>query len=537
MRSARSRPLSRSRLTLLAVMVLTVIGAAAPAQPALAAYKQSPLNSNPLTIWVGDNGWFQDLVAGNNDNSFFPPHEPQTSNASADAGLVLAFPSSQAGAFSVLAGQTWGWTTDNGNGLVLDGQFAPLSQGNWIGSGTEADPYSQETTYTVLALLEIDQTTRYVNGSSSFVTTYVVKNLSADPVNFRALVGADVYLNSSDCGVGVFKGGPPRFVGGSSLGRVGGFTEASSPSPSWTRYFEGPFGGPPGPCQLDLTPSQGVWDYLMGAETGEGFPNTVDTSNVDNGIGVQWDTYFTGALPGTTTPPIPTLASTSVPFQLNTLGFVPGELSLLPSTQSVNAGSQATLAATALEASGGPATGISLRYAVSGANSASGTATTNGAGQATISYTPTHAGTDTLAAYEDIDANGVHGTGEPHATATVTVQGAGPPDRTPPGLTISARRSLKRKALLKGLLALARCNEACSLKFELRGTKGRRSKRLTRSLVRKSLPIAGAGKRAVILKPERKLVSRARKFTIQLRVTATDRAGNRTVKTRLVKVK
>jgi hypothetical protein len=507
------------------------------AEPALAAFKQSPTNTNPLTIWIGDNGWFQDKVADNADNSFFPQHEPQSTNGNANAGFVLAFPDGQTGVDAEVAGKVWGWTP-NLNGPTFNHYFTPAppvppETSDWTGSGTGGDPYKQVTKYQIVVSLvpklEVDQTTTYINGESNFVIEYVVKNLMPVPVRFRALVGADVYLNESDCGVGVFKAGPPRFVGGSSLGRVGGFTEASSP---WTGYFEGSYGGPPGPCQTGTSTSPGVWDYLQGAWTGNGFPNTVDTSYVDNGIGVQWDTYYG---------PSSALAADaeSAPFQLNTLGFVPGELSLLPSSQSVNAGSQATLGATARDSSGGPASAVSLRYIVSGANSASGSATTGSDGQATISYTPTRAGTDTVAAYEDLDANGVQGQGEPHATATVTVQGQGPAalDRTPPGLTISARRSVKRKALLKGILAVARCNEACSLKFELLGTKGRRSKRFTRSLARKSLPTAGAGKRGLILKPKRKLVSRARKFNVQLRVTATDRAGNRTVKTRLIKVK
>jgi hypothetical protein len=275
-----------------------------------------------------------------------------------------------------------------------------------------------------------------------------------------------------------------------------------------------------------------VWDYLAGAASGSGFPNTVDTSTIlDNGIGIQWDTYFGSTLAGGND-------NSSTPFQLNTLGTVPGELSLAPSSQTVNAGTKATLTATALDSAGSPAPGIPLHFAVSGANAVSGDGTTDAAGQAPITYTPAKAGTDTVSAFEDLDRNGLRGPGEPAASATVTVQGQSSSslDKAPPKLTISAARSLKRKTFLKGLIAKARTNEPCSLRFELLGAARRRSRSFTRKLARKSLPTAGAGTRAIIMKPKRKRVSRARKFKVQLRVTATDRAGNKTVNTRLVRV-
>lgn len=512
-------------------MVGIAVSAGAGAQPALAVTTQQ-LNGNPLTIWIGDNGSFQDLVAGNTDNSFFPPH-----SANANAGFVLAFPTGQTGAYAdpAVDGKVWGWTSDGG-GPTLNGSFTPVSQSAWTGSGTDPDPYTQVTKYQLkpaaTALLEVDQTATYVNGLSSFVITYVVKELVGDPVKFRALVGADIYLNSSDCGTGTFKAGPPRLVGGSSLGRVGGFTEAPAPSPPWTHYFEGRYGFPPGACQIDPTISPGVWDYLQGAASGPGFPDTVDSSFLDNGIGIQWDTYYTSPLAAN---------ASSAPFQLNTLGTVPGELILSPSSQTVKAGENVTLTATALDSSGAAAAGIPVRFSVSGANSGGSVVTTNGSGQTTISYTADKPGSDTVSAFEDLDGNGVRGQGEPAATATVTVQAQAPPprDTVPPKLKIVVPQSLKRKSFIRGLTAIVTSNESSSLKFELLGARrpSLRARSFTRTLARQVLPLSGAGTRAARLRPSRRLVGRVRRFKVQLRVTAVDRSGNKTVETRTIRVR
>jgi hypothetical protein len=533
----------RFRLAALALGAVVVL-CGAVASPALAAFKKQ--TGDPLTIWIGDTGWFQELVAGNNDNSFFPTSEPEFSGGPVNAGFVLAFPSSQTGVHTDIANEVWGWTP-NDNGPSFNHTFIPLSQSLWTGAGTTASPFTQETRYKITSdgtptgtyLVEVIQTATYVNGDSNFVITYAVRNASLiHPLKFRALVGADLYLNDSDCGTGVFKTGPPRFVGGSNLGRVGGFTEATGPgSIPWTRYFEGWYGGPGSAC--DAPPLQGVWQYLEGAESGSGFPNTIDPSFVDNGVGIQWDTYFDSGLAGGAT----------ASFQLNTLGTVPGQLSLAPSSQSVTAGSPATLTATATDSSGAAAPGILVRFTASGASAAGGSATTNASGQAALSYTPTGAGTDTVSAFEDIDGNGVRGTGEPQATATVAVAASAPPpgsggagsaDKTPPRLTLLVSSKVKLKKFLKGLSVGARVSEAASLKLELHGSipKGKvKAKGFTKLLARQSLPTAGAGVRATRLRPSKKGVGKAKKFSVRLRVTATDRAGNKTVVTRTIKVR
>jgi hypothetical protein len=556
----------RFRLSALAIGAAMALSGAA-AQPALAThFTQSPGGTDPLTIWVGTNGWFQELVAGNTDNSFFPRSQPTAGagDTSADAGFVLAFPSAQAGASNdPIEGQVWGWTPSSGsNGLTFDGNFVPVSQGStavsndgsWAGSGTTGDPYKLFTVYDVdppgvtPALARVTQTTTYVNGESNFVNSYSVQNLTVDDLKFRALVGADVYLNGSDCGSGIFKEGPPRFVGGFSQGRVGGFTEAGT---AWTRYFEGPYGGPPGTCELNPTGALGVWDYIEGAEAGVGFPSSpgsIDTNFVDNGIGIQWDTRFSTGLP----------AIQTQSFQLNTLGTVPGTLALTPPSQSVGAGTGVTLTAMGTTSTGTPAAGVTIRFTASGANAASGATTTNSSGQASFAYTPTTGGTDTVTAYEDIDGNGSRGSGEPTATATVAVAGptaggpgggSGSSDKTPPKITLLVSSKAKLKKFLKGLSVAARVSESASLKIDLLGSrpKKKNAKSKARSkakakafsvlLARQSLGMAGAGLRATRLKPSKKRIGKQKKFAVQLRVTATDRAGNKATATKRIKVR
>lgn len=85
--------------------------------------------------------------------------------------------------------------------------------------GSDTNPY-----------LQIAEVVAYVNGDSSFSVTYTVKN-------FRAMFGADLFVEGADVGTGVFSPGPPRFLGGQNpaVGRSGGIIDAS---PAWSHYQE-----------------------------------------------------------------------------------------------------------------------------------------------------------------------------------------------------------------------------------------------------------------------------------------------------------
>jgi hypothetical protein len=72
-------------------------------------------------------------------------------------------------------------------------------------------------------------------------------------------------------------------------------------------------------------------------------------------------------------------------------------------------------------ASSGGNSGRTIRWSVSGANSDSGTATTNGSGDATIAYKGTNDGTDTVTAYADVSGStGTKDGFDPSASMTMT---------------------------------------------------------------------------------------------------------------------
>ena len=96
---------------------------------------------------------------------------------------------------------------------------------------------------------------------------------------------------------------------------------------------------------------------------------------------------------------------------------------------------------------------------------------------------------------------------------------------------------MKLKKFLKGLSVGARVNETASLKVELLGSppkkgKARRGRRRSASCS----PVSHSAWQARVCRAARlqaleEAGRKATKFVVQLRVTATDRAGNKTVAT------
>jgi VCBS repeat protein len=114
------------------------------------------------------------------------------------------------------------------------------------------------------------------------------------------------------------------------------------------------------------------------------------------------------------------------------------------------------------------------------------------------------------------------------------------PDTTAPTLALALAGTIKRATFLKrGVRATADPSEASTLEFELLGSTKRI--RLARAgdvvLAERALPLA-PGRRSVTLKLPRKFrAGLSRRFTLTIRVTATDAAGNRTVSTKRLKVR
>jgi hypothetical protein len=99
---------------------------------------------------------------------------------------------------------------------------------------------------------------------------------------------------------------------------------------------------------------------------------------------------------------------------------VPATLVLSPKTAENTVGQEHCVTATVTDAGGTPTPDITVVFSVSGANSASGSPTTDANGEAQFCYTGTTAGTDTISAFADTNTNGTQDTDEPGDTATKT---------------------------------------------------------------------------------------------------------------------
>jgi len=94
-------------------------------------------------------------------------------------------------------------------------------------------------------------------------------------------------------------------------------------------------------------------------------------------------------------------------------------LTVTPTNSDNAVGTTATFAATGLRSDGGPATGITVRFAVTGTTSLNGSCITNVTGSCSFSYTgPQLPGADAISIFADNNNNGVQDAGEPTASAT-----------------------------------------------------------------------------------------------------------------------
>lgn len=133
--------------------------------------------------------------------------------------------------------------------------------------------------------------------------------------------------------------------------------------------------------------------------------------------------------------------------------------------------------------------------------------------------------------------NGV-GTG-PASTASNAVTPTHPDTSAPSIVITKLATRVKLKSLLKsGIGFTVKPSESSSLEIALlaSSTSAHISKAYNLTLATKTLR-RGTGARSVKLKPNRKLLGHAKKFSLLLRVTATDAAGNRRTVSKTVRVR
>lgn len=462
----------RGRRALVALTLALIVLGWAASQRAQADAVAIP--GTPETVYADSLGQVQGRFTGASDGIFFSP----SSNTGA-AGFFVGIPAGVGQPPALLSsgsGQVFGFTP--AAGPTFDQDLTAVSGPALSGSGSGADPYKLTTTFNVVGsdtnpYLQIAEVVAYVNGDSSFSVTYTVKNVSAVGIKFRAMFGADLFVEGADVGTGVFSPGPPRFLGGQNpaVGRSGGIIDAS---PAWSHYQEdcynqiwdrlktngaaaaaaGPFqgDGSSGFPASDPTQAPGAAGCTTHATNPYG--DGVDPNLIDNGLGVEWDGNMTAAL----------AAGASTTFVVNPRNSSPAPLVLTPPTQTQTIGRPATLAVSARDFSGNPEAGIPVHFNVAGANTASGTVPTSGQGAATITYTGAAPGADTVTAFLDFNGDGVRQATEPQATAAVTYVVVPP---APPHCGLVANNT---RASRTGAVSVAvRCDAPALLALNLSG--------------------------------------------------------------------
>ena len=126
------------------------------------------------------------------------------------------------------------------------------------------------------------------------------------------------------------------------------------------------------------------------------------------------------------------------------------------------------------------------------------------------------------------------------ASALVTIHNdPAPPDRTRPRLSVRrVGATMSRARFLRGLRPSVSTNEAASLDVKLLATATRAVISRTRDLALAHRRFSAArGTRTVRIRPARRLVGASRRFTVRLRITARDAAGNRRTRTRTIRVR
>jgi hypothetical protein len=127
---------------------------------------------------------------------------------------------------------------------------------------------------------------------------------------------------------------------------------------------------------------------------------------------VEWDQFATG----TGLDP-----SASTTFAVIVRSAVPSSLQLSPTNAGSPRGVPVNIAATAVDTSGRPYAGKTLRYEITGVNPGTGSVTLGPDGRAVITDPGAVAGDDTIVAFVDFNNDGLRGLAEPQASALATV--------------------------------------------------------------------------------------------------------------------
>jgi hypothetical protein len=411
------------RTRLAALLLLLALASASSSAPAADAAPVT-LPGTPLSVSIGPLGQCQSSNPGL-PNDFYPP-----TGTLGDCGFFLGFVESGNPAF--LAKKVFGFEGTRGPGLSA--QYTPISQGAVTGSGSTSDPYTLVTAYSVSDPTKpkegdyalVRQTTTYVNGEGQFTSTFDVENVTgqapfsglspapAAPLRFHAIYAGDLAIGGGAFATGLLLAGPPRLVGGQveAAGAIGGFAEAPAPSPPWSSYAAGCWNVVPeaAGCPATSAGDGGIWAAVRTAG-GEGpvFDDVVDPNALDAGTGVSWDDHLNKLLkPGE-----------HATYTIVNRSSIPRPLTVAPTAQTLAVGQLATVLVTATDTTGTPYANRPIVYTIGNATPKTGSVLTGPTGVATISYTGTALGVDTVRMFLDLSSSGEATAGDPTATAQV----------------------------------------------------------------------------------------------------------------------
>jgi hypothetical protein len=451
--------------------VLAAALATAAALPAAASAVDPPdptttsLGGNPLTVLVGSQGQLQARRAGDSSNIFYSP-----SRDLGDAGFFLAFPPTTAAGPTApaqpapLSGKVYGFDGSAGRAYFDDEYtFTLPNQAAVTGDGSAGNPFAQVTTYSAAADMDNDdrtpdrdvavvtQTTTYVAGAQTFTVRWDVKNVTAQPLRFKAIAAADFYFEGSDVGTGIFTQGPPRFIGGTNAdtGRSGGFVEIPAPAPllPWSHYQALAYAD-------DSGAGNDVWTRATnaGQAVTPSYDDTVLGEPVDNAGAVEWDQYLD---PATT---LPVNGTTSFALMVRTA--LPAALQFDQTNAGAPQGVPIAFRVTAKDTADNPFTGKRLLSTITGANPGTQSAAIGADGTATVTDPGTNAGADTVVSFVDLNNDGTREPSEPQGSALATFV-----DRTPPScrVTVTGDRPVGAGGQGKPLVITVNCDSPATV--------------------------------------------------------------------------
>jgi hypothetical protein len=340
-------------------------------------------------------------VNGRTGSTNFPTTEAafdRTFNGAVGSSDAFVTKLNTAGSALLYSTYLGGMLNDQGVGIAVDALGGAYATGFTASENFPTTPAAFDTTFNK-------------GTNDAFVTRL---DPGGSTLAYSTYLGGEL----NDQGIGIA-------VDGAGSAHVAGFTSSTS-FPMTLGAFDTTLNGGSDAFATQLTAigSGLVYStYLGGAGTDQGSAMALDGA----GNGYVTGITFAAGFPTTAGAFDASFNGVNDAF-VTKLDFIgaPATLTLAPKTATNTVGTPHTVTATVRDVAGNPVPGVTVRFSVSGANSAGGSATTDVAGHASFTYTGTTAGLDLINAFADSNDNGTQDAGEPSDAATKTWK-PGPP--------------------------------------------------------------------------------------------------------------